>query len=216
MTRHKDTIGVLIEEHFDGFEFSRFNAFLPDHGFQVEYLSHLWGQPALHFFSSPENGQITQQVTVTVEVNDANVADYRAILLIGGYAMDRLRYQATMRKGQKNQAPALNLLRRALAAQVPIGTICHALWLFCADPDLLRGRKVTCAHNIVCDVENAGAEVIYAENGPADVVFDGNLISARHPECVDAFLAAVVQHVRGGSLLTGRQAPGGPEPAAGS
>jgi protease I len=34
-------------------------------------------------------------------------------------------------------------------------------WLFCADPDLIKNRQVTCAHNIICDVENAGAEVIY-------------------------------------------------------
>jgi putative intracellular protease/amidase len=197
MTRGTDTIGVLIEEHFDAYEFIRFNEILPAHGFQVEYLSHLWGQPSLRFGSNPENGQITQHVTVTAEVNKADVADYKAILLIGGYAMDRLRYQATIRKGQKNQAPAVNFLRRALAANVPIGTICHALWLFCADPDLLRGRRVTCAHNIVADVENAGAELVYGADGTADVVVDGDLISARHPECVDAFLAAVVQAIRG-------------------
>jgi putative intracellular protease/amidase len=216
MTSRTDTIGVLIEEHFDAYEFTRFNEFLPAHGFRLEYLSHLWGQPALRFGSNSENGQITQHVTVTAEVNDADVAEYNAILLIGGYAMDRLRYQTTIRKGQKNQAPAVNFLRRALVTKVPIGTICHALWLFCADPDLLRGRRVTCAHNIVGDVENAGAEVVYGANGAADLVIDGNLISARHPECVDAFLAAVVQAVRGGPPLNGRQAPGGPESSAGS
>ncbi len=198
MTIRTDTIGVLIEEHFDAYEFTRFNDFLPAQGFQVEYLSHLWGQPALRFGSNPQNGQITQHVTVTAEVQGADVAVYKAILLIGGYAMDRLRYQSTIRKGQKNQAPAVNFLRRALAAKVTIGTICHAFWLFCADPDLLRGGRVTCAHNIVGDVENAGAEVVYGANGAADVVIDGNIISARHPECADAFLAAVVQAVRGG------------------
>jgi protease I len=216
MTRPKDTIGVLIEEHFDAFEFRRFNEFFPAHGYQVEYLSHLWGQPELRFSSNPENGAITQRAIVTAEVNDVDVADYKAILLIGGYAMDRLRYQATIRKGQKNQAPAVRFLRRALAAKVPIGTICHALWLFCADPDLLRGRKVTCAHNIVGDVENAGAAVVYGVNGAADLVIDGDLISARHPENVDAFMAAILQAVQSRPLLTGRKAPAGPESPAGS
>jgi putative intracellular protease/amidase len=216
MTRRTDTIGVLIEEHFDAYEFTRFNQVLPAQGFQVEYLSHLWGQAALHFGSNPEDGLITQHVTVTAEVKDADVTDYRAVLLIGGYAMDRLRYQATIHKGQKNQAPAVNFLRRALAENVLIGTMCHALWLFCADPDLLRGRRVTCAHNIVADVENAGGAVVYGASGAADVVIDGNLISARHPDCADAFLAAIVHAIRDGSHLTDREAPGGPESSAAS
>src|SRR3712207_7285598 len=49
---------------------------------------------------------------------------------------------------------------------------CHSLWLFCADRDLIEGRQVTCAHNIICDVENAGAEVIYDGDMTADLVID--------------------------------------------
>jgi putative intracellular protease/amidase len=211
MADHRGTIGVLIEEHFDAAEFRRFNEFFPARGYAVEYLSHLWGQPALRFGSNPDGGQILEHVTVTAEVNDADPADYRAILLIGAYAMDRLRYQATVKQGEKNEAPAVRLLRRALRAGTTVGTICHSLWLLCADPDLLRGRKVTCAHNIVCDVENAGAEVVYAAGGTADVVVDGNLISAKHPAVVDAFLEAVVGQIeRRAGLSTG---PGGPGPS---
>ncbi len=85
--------------------------------------------------------------------------------------MDRLRYQTNLKKGEKNQAPAVAFLRKAVTTEgLKLGTICHSLWLFCADSDLIKGRKVTCAHNIVCDLENAGAEVIYEEEATADLV----------------------------------------------
>ena len=195
MTAVKGKIGVLIEEHFDPTEFRRFNDYFPQRGYQVEYISHLWGQPQLHFSSNPENSQIEERVTVTTEVNEIDPADYKGIIAIGAYAMDRLRYQPTVKKGQKNRAPAVVFLRKAMQAPVKIGTICHSLWLFCADPDLIRGRKVTCAHNIICDVENAGAEVIYEGDGSADLVIDGNLISGKHPAVIEEFMQVFVREI---------------------
>jgi putative intracellular protease/amidase len=110
--------------------------------------------------------------------------------------MDRLRYQPTVRKGQPSQAPAVAFLRKAIQTEgLKVGTICHSLWLFCADRELLRNRKVTCAHNIVCDVENAGAEVVYTDDETADLVIDGNLITGKHPEVVDAFMVAFVDEI---------------------
>lgn len=196
MAEMKGKIGVLIEDHFDPTEFRRFNEYFPQRGYQVEYISHLWGQPALHFGSNPENNAVEEHVTVTTEVNDINPDDYKGIICIGAYAMDRLRYQTTVKKGQPNQAPAVAFLRKALHTEsLKVGTICHGLWLLCADRELLRNRKVTCAHNIVCDVENAGAEVVYADDGTANLVIDGNLITGKHPEGVDAFMAAFVDEI---------------------
>jgi putative intracellular protease/amidase len=195
----KGKIGVLIEEHFDGTEFRRFNEYFPTQGYEVEYLSHLWGQPELHFGSNPENDIIEEHVTVTVEVNNVAPSDYKGIILIGAYATDRLRYQAKVKKGQKNQAPAVVFLRKAMEQKVKVGTICHSMWLLCADSDLLKGRKVTCAHNIICDVENAGGEVIYTEDDETvDLVIDGNLISGKHPGVVDKFMDVFVQEIEKG------------------
>jgi putative intracellular protease/amidase len=192
----KGKIGVLIEEHFDGTEFRRFNEFFPEHDYEVEYLSHLWGNDALKFGSNPENDIIEYHVTVTTEVNDVEPSDYQGVICIGAYAMDRLRYQVNVKKGQKNTAPAVEFLRKAVATdKVKLGTICHSLWLFCADPDLLKGKKVTCAHNIICDVENAGGEVVYEGDVTADLVIDGNLITGKHPGVVDQFLDAFLAEI---------------------
>lgn len=196
MAEIRGKIGVLIEDHFDLTEFRRFNEYFPQRGYQVEYLSHLWGQPALRFSSNPENDAIDEHVTVTTEITNVEPTDYKGIICIGAYAMDRLRYQATIKKGQPNQAPAVIFLRKALKTEgLKVGTICHGLWLFCADRELLRARKVTCAHNIVCDVENAGAEVVYEGEGTADLVIDGDLITGKHPAVVDAFMDAFVDEI---------------------
>ena len=189
-------IAVLIEDHFDATEFRRFNEYFSQRGYEVEYMSHLWGQQALRFGSNPENDEVGEHVTVTTEVNNVRPADYKGLICIGAYAMDRLRYQTTVQKGQKNQAPAVAFLRKAMQTEgLKVGTLCHGLWLFCADRDLIQNRKVTCAHNIICDVENAGAEVIYEGDGTADLVIDGNLITAKHPAVLDKFMAAFVDQI---------------------
>jgi putative intracellular protease/amidase len=192
----KGKIGVLIEEHFDCTEFRAFNDFFPAQGYQVEYLSHLWGNAELTFGSNPENGNVEEYVEVSTEINSIEPHVYRGIILIGGYAMDRLRYQANPVKGATNMAPALVFLRKAAAdKQVKIGTICHSLWLFCADPALLEGRQATCAHNIICDLVNAGADVVFDGHKTADVVVDGNLISASHPAVVERFMQIFVSEI---------------------
>lgn len=177
---------VLIEEHYDETEFNVFNSFFPAHGIVVEYASYLWGNPFLEF----EGNDKTSKVRVEICVTQVNLDDYKGLILIGGYAMDRLRYQSTL-SGKDNSAPAVQLLRDAVqrmdAGQLAIGTICHSLWLFCADPVLLKGRKVTCAHNIVCDVENAGGELVVSNGETLETFADGHLITGRHPGAVEAF-----------------------------
>ena len=44
----------------------------PRHGYEVEYLSHLWGQPALRFGANPDHDEVDEHVTVTTELNDVN------------------------------------------------------------------------------------------------------------------------------------------------
>jgi putative intracellular protease/amidase len=197
-------IGVLIEDHFDQTEFRMFNEFFPKHGYEVEYISHLWGNPELHFGGNPDDGRIEEHVTVKTEVNNVKPSDYKGIILIGAYAMDRLRYQSNPKKGQPNQAPAVAFIRRAMSEKAKIGTICHSLWLLCADPALLKGRKVTCAHNIICDVENAGAEVVFGGDETADLVVDGNLITAKHPAATLQFMETFLKEIEGRASAAGR------------
>jgi protease I len=205
----KGKIGVLIENHFDPTEYKLFGQYFPVNGYEVEYMSYLWGnKDGIEFSSNPEPDPKTNRdrielfVKVTTDITTIKLSDYKGFILIGAYAMDRLRYEAHPRKGQPNQSPAVNFLREVMAPPgqrlgLKIGTICHSLWLLCAEPSLLRGRKVTCAHNLIYDVQNAGADVQFGEDGTAKVVEDGNLITAKHPGdgitqlFMEAFLKAI-------------------------
>ena len=184
----KGKIAVAIEEHFDETEYRRFNQFFPEHGYEVEYISNLWEQPQLTFKGNDHE----EEAVVTTDFSNISPADYEGIILIGGYAMDRLRYQPNPQSGMPNKAPAVEFLRKAVAMmdedKLKIGAICHSLWLFCADPELIKGRQVTCAHNIICDVENAGGVIVYDGDTTAAVHIDRSLITGQHPGVVEEFM----------------------------
>jgi putative intracellular protease/amidase len=206
MTTRK--IGVLTEAHFDETESRRFEEFFPRHGFQVEYLSHLWGQDRLVFKGNDHQAELT----VDIEVATTNPLEYQGIILIGGYAMDRLRYEERPEAGRRNQAPAVAFLRRSVQemdrGHLKVGAICHGLWLFCADPALIRGRRVTCAHNILADVQNAGGVPVFDGHQLADTCVDGGLVTGRHPGVVDEFMNVFLKEVTSVSV-------GAPVPAQG-
>lgn len=196
ISQTKGKIGVLIEDHFDDTEFRRFNEFFSANGYEVEYISHLWNQEKLTF----KGNELTEEVTVTVEVNDVEPINYKGIILIGAYATDRLRYEAHPQLGQPNQAPAVKFLRKAVKAmdanQLKIGTICHSLWLFCAAPELLKNRQVTCAHNLIYDVQNAGGIVMFDGDGTKTIYIDGGLITGKHPDSVDEFMSVFLEEIQ--------------------
>ena len=188
-------IGVLIEAHYDETEYNMFKESFTKDGFELEYLSYLWGNPSLKFIGNDH----TSEVEVHKCVTKVNINDYSAIILIGGYATDRLRYQSEVTPNQKNNSPAVEFLRKAVVSadsgKLFIGTICHSLWLFCADKSLLDGRRVTCAHNIICDVENAGGIVEYTGNHTKDIVIDKGLITAKHPGVTALFIETLIKEM---------------------
>ena len=195
MAETKGKIAVVIEEHFDETEYKRFGEFFPEKGYEVEYISNLWGQESLTF-----NGNDHQaQATVSVDFKNIKPTDYKGVILIGGYAMDRLRYQTSVMPGKPNKSPAVEFLREAVKDmdedRIKIGTICHSMWLFCADPELIKDRKVTCAHNIICDVENAGGVVVYEGEETAVTKVDGGLVSGRHPGVVEEFMQLFLEEI---------------------
>ena len=186
---------VIIEEHYDETEFKVFNEFFPRFDIMVDYASYLWGNNSITF----EGNDKTSRVEVSLCVSKVDLKDYQGLILIGGYAMDRLRYEEKLTGS--NQAPAVNLLRQAVAlmdkGSLAIGTICHSLWLFCADPSLIRGREVTCAHNIVCDVANAGGKIVINSGSTVELHQQGLLITGKHPGSVDIFVERFKTTIQG-------------------
>ena len=118
-----------------------------------------------------------RSITPDATLDEVEAADFDALLLPGGVSNpDHLR----------TNARALALIAAFAAAGKPIAAICHAPWLL-VEADLLRGKRATCWPSIRSDVRNAGALL-----ADAPVVRDGNVITARGPDDVPAFTAALI------------------------
>ena len=116
-------------------------------------------------------------ILADVVVERVSASQFDALIIPGGYAPDILR-----------RFPAvLRLVRDVNAQGKVIGAICHAGWVLCST-EVLRGRTVTCFSAIKDDVVNAGATYVDRE-----VVRDGNLITARKPDDLPAFLRVFLE-----------------------
>ena len=111
-------------------------------------------------------------------VADASASDYDALVLPGGVANpDFLR--------MKDDAVAF--ARAFFEEAKPVGVICHGPWTL-VEADVLRGRTITSWPSMKTDIRNAGGTWVDEE-----VVVDGNLVTSRNPDDLDAFGAAIVE-----------------------
>ena len=118
-------------------------------------------------------------------IGDARADDFDALLLPGGVRNpDRLR----------GYVEVIDLINAFAAQDKPIAAICHGPWLL-VEADLLRGKTATSWPSIRTDLRNAGANVV---DRPA--VTDGNIVTSRNPDDVEAFTDALIALVE--------QAPG--------
>eukprot|EP00026_Physarum_polycephalum_P001674 Phypoly_transcript_01676.p1 GENE.Phypoly_transcript_01676~~Phypoly_transcript_01676.p1 ORF type:complete len:873 (+),score=105.89 Phypoly_transcript_01676:492-3110(+) len=188
-------IGVIVESHFDETEVRKFDEEFPKAGYEVEYLSYLWGNRFAYYTGNDHNDPLYVFKEMAA-LTDEQLKQYSGFIFIGGYAMDRLRYEVEPKQGQENQSVAAKFLRRIAAIpSLKIGVICHSLWLFCATKGTLEGRKVTCANNILYDVINAGGLPVYKKGGVGLVEthvdnqpHKAALISGQHPGVIDEFV----------------------------
>lgn len=161
MAATKGKIGVILESHFDEQEVQYLQKRLPKEGFLMELISTLWGNDMLEF----QGNECHDPFRVYKDIDSVKLDDYVAFFFVGGYCMDRLRYQVNPKKNQPNDSPVVKLVRKIAAAKKTTATICHSLWAFVCAPEVISKMKVTCAHNIVDDVTNAGGTVMYNPNG---------------------------------------------------
>jgi len=117
-----------------------------------------------------------ESFTPEVTADQVSAADFDALVIPGGYSPDKLRIEPGVVK----------LVEAVFAADKPVAAICHAGSLL-VEADAVRGRTVTSWPSVRTDLVNAGAEWVDRE-----VVEDGNLITSRKPDDLDAFTAAVL------------------------
>lgn len=157
----KGKIAVVVESHFDEYEIVTLHEKCKEEGYEYEYISTLWGQDFLEF----QGNECHDPIRVYKDIDTVNTKDYVFFFFVGAYCMDRLYYQADPKEGKPNQSSVVKLIRQLAAEKIMCATICHSLWAFACAPEVLSGKKVTCAHNIIDHVINAGGVVVYNSDG---------------------------------------------------
>jgi len=110
-------------------------------------------------------------------IEQASADDFDALILPGGVRNpDQLRLHGNV----------IELIRDFDDQDKPIGAICHGPWLL-VEADLLDGRIATSWPSIRTDLRNAGANVV-----DEAAVTDGNIVTSRNPDDVEAFTNAII------------------------
>ena len=120
-----------------------------------------------------KNGTAVMRVDATVHGLDPH--EFAALVIPGGHAPDALRMNADI----------VAFVRRFAQTGKPIAAICHGPQLL-IEADAVRDRTLTSWPSVRKDLENAGATWVDRE-----VVEDGNLITSRKPDDLDAFCGAL-------------------------
>ena len=115
---------------------------------------------------------------VDIALSDADPDEYAALVLPGGVINGDF---------VRADADAVAFVKAFFDSGKPVAAICHAPWVL-AEADVVRGRRMTSWPSLQTDLRNAGAEWVNEE-----VVIDGNLITSRNPDDLDAFGAAIVE-----------------------
>lgn len=119
-----------------------------------------------------------KRVRVDRTLNEANPAQYAALLLPGGFVNpDMLRQSEQARR----------FVQAFEQAHKPIAVICHAPWLL-VSAGLVRGRRLAAWPGIQDDIVNAGGTWL-----DEPLVRDGNWVSSRGPQDLIQFNRGMVQ-----------------------
>jgi protease I len=124
-----------------------------------------------------KQGQAIIAVDTTVE--EVGVDDFDALVIPGGYSPDQLRVDQGV----------VRFTHEFVASGKPVAAICHAGQLL-VEAGVVNGRRMTSWPSVRTELELAGANWVDEQ-----VVEDGNLITSRNPDDLDAFTATLLERV---------------------
>jgi protease I len=125
---------------------------------------------------------------INEDFDGVRVEDYDALLLPGGRAPEYLRLNERV----------LELVKHFFDREKPIAAICHGPQILAA-AGVLRGRRLTAYPALKPEVLAAGGRWEEPGEDLANVVIDGNLVTApawgAHPQWVKAFVELLVARI---------------------
>jgi len=120
-----------------------------------------------------------ETITTEVGIDSVSPDEFDALVIPGGYSPDKIRVD----EGMVAFTKAIGMSNK------PVAAICHAGWML-AEADLLKGKTVTSWPSLRTDLINAGAEWVDQE-----LVEDGNIITSRKPDDLEAFTKALLVQI---------------------
>lgn len=162
-------VAIIVAQNFQDEEFVYPYYRVLEEGIQVEVATPT-GQDMMGKYGVPARA--------TMATTDLKAADFDCVILPGGFeSPDRLRIRPEVLAFVKEMTEMGKL----------VAAICHGPWILIS-AGVVKGRKVTGYMSIADDLKNAGAN--YLE---ADLVIDGNMISAPHYKNNGTFMKAVIE-----------------------
>lgn len=118
-----------------------------------------------------------ERVTVDQAAAALSPDDFAALVIPGGHSPDKLRLDRGV----------VDSVRRFFDSGKPVAAICHGPQLL-IEAGVVEGRTLTSWPSVRTDLVNAGAR--WQDEA---VVVDGNLITSRKPDDLDAFSHALLE-----------------------
>jgi protease I len=171
-------VAILTENGFEEIELTSPKRAMENAGIKVDIVS-----PQKDKVRAWAHDHWSIELPVDVNLNDAVVEDYDALMIPGGVMNPDL-----MRLNED----CVQFAKDFMEAGKPVAAICHGPQLL-IETGLLKGRKITSYPSVKTDLKNAGADWRDKE-----VVVDNGLVTSRSPRDLEAFNKKLLEEVSEG------------------
>lgn len=170
---HGKKVAIMVADGFEQVEMTEPRKALQEAGAQTVLISPAQGQVKAFQHDKPGDS-----FPVDLPLEQANPADYDALLLPGGVANpDKLR---TIPK-------AVQFTKAFFEAGKPVAAICHGPWTL-IEAGVVQGRTLTSWPSLQTDIRNAGGKWVDQQ-----VVTHNGLTTSRKPDDIPAFNAKMIE-----------------------
>jgi protease I len=168
-------VAILTENGFEETELTSPMKALQEAGATVDIVS-----PQNKKVKAWNHDHWSIEIPVDVQLADANVDDYDALIIPGGVLNpDRMR----------TNVDCVDFAQQFLEEQKPVAAICHGPQLL-IETGMLRDRNMTSYPSVRTDLENAGVHW-----SDVEVVTDRGLTTSRSPKDLAAFNKRIIEEI---------------------
>ena len=171
-------VAILTENGFEEVELTSPKKAMEDAGIEVDIVS-----PQKHKVKAWAHDHWSVELPVDVNLSDANIDDYDALMIPGGVINPDL---------MRINEDCVEFVKDFMQSGKPVAAICHGPQLL-IETGLLKGRKMTSYPSIKTDLKNAGANWKDKE-----VIVDNGLVTSRSPKDLEAFNKKLLEEIAEG------------------